>query len=302
MPVIKVGTPYSVFMVVDSEAMLHRAYHAFTNDNLKFTTSTGMLNGAFHGFFNMMNNQIQKHSPKNIIFCWGDKRANLLRKKIYPLYKENRSDSPKEGFDAQLLDVQRAIHAMGYTQYLSKGFEGDDVVFAVVKKQLEEYSLVDPTFRIIILSTDKDILQLVDNRVKVCHVSSSKDIEYDETAVIEKYQLPPSQLADYFCLVGDDNDNVRGIEGIGPKTAVSLLTKNGPIHAWFNNIGNIDASNGIKMKLQAARPQLVLNKKLVSLEYNKAPLDKLTFNENIDPNVLFDKYEEKQVRPYHFLC
>jgi len=301
MPVIKVGDSQDVFMVVDSEAMLHRAYHAFTNQNFTLKTSSGLFSGAFHGFFNMLYNQIQKHSPKDIVFCWGDKRDNLLRKNLYPLYKQNRSDSPKEGFDEQLLDVQRTLYAMGFTQYKSDGYEGDDVVSAVVAWRLNEYASVDPKLQIVILSTDKDILQLVNDRVKVCHVSSSNSTEYTEKEVIEKYLIPPSQLADYFCMVGDENDGVPGIEGIGPKTASSLLIKNGPISNWFNKIGDIDAGKSTKMRLQASRPQLVRNKKLVSLVYNRAPLNKLTFNEKVEPDLFFDKYEETKVRPFLFI-
>ena len=207
MPILTVGNPRTIYMVVDSEAMFHRAYHAFTSDKICLRTSTGALSGGFHGFFSMLYNQVQSFSPKEMIFCWGDKRANLLRRNIYPAYKGNRSDTPRERFDEQLFDVQLVLDVMGFVQYTSQGYEGDDVIATVVKDRLQPYLDSDPTAVIAILSSDKDMLQLVNNRVTVYHVASSIPTEFTPAKVEEKYGVTPALFADYLCLVGDDNDN-----------------------------------------------------------------------------------------------
>jgi len=302
MPVITVGTPSTVYMVVDSEAMFHRAYHAFTSEKICLRTSTDILSGGFHGFFNMLYNQIQSFSPKEIIFCWGDKRANLLRRNLYPAYKGNRSDTPRKGFDEQLLDVMLVLDVMGFIQYTSPGYEGDDVITAVVTEKLQPYIDSDPTAEIAILSSDKDMLQLVNNKVTVYHVASSIPVEFTPTKVEDKYGIRPELLADYFCLVGDDSDNVPGVAGIGPVVAARLLQQNGPIHEWFNKIDEIQATDTVKAKLKASRVQMVISKKLVSLDYNKAPLKKISFMmKDMDPSLFFNKYEETQVQPHYFL-
>jgi len=302
MPVITVGNPSTVYMVVDSEAMFHRAYHAFTSDKYTLRTSTGQLSGGFHGFFNMLHNQIQSFSPKETIFCWGDKRSNLLRRNLYPAYKGNRSDTIRERFDEQVLDVKLALDAMGFIQYIAYGYEGDDVITAVVKDYLQQYIDSDPTADIAILSSDKDMLQLVNKRTTVYHVASSITKDFTPMKVEEKYGVIPELFADYLCLVGDDNDNVPGVTGIGPVVAARLLQQNGAIYEWFDKIDEIKATDVTKKKLKAARTQMVISKKLVSLDYNKAPLTKLSYKmKDMNPDLIFDKYEESQVRPHHFL-
>lgn len=300
MAIITVGNTQTVYFIVDSESLAHIGYYAFTSGEFPFKTTKGLLKGAFHGFFLMLKNQVERHSPEDMYFCWGDKRENLLRKQLYSNYKEHRNSDPKVWLQEQIVDIQLSISLMGYLQYGStKGYEGDDVIASVVKDIISKRQNLD--YKIIILSNDKDMLQLVSDRISVCTPSHSNYVEYTPEIVKEKYGITPEQLSDYFCLVGDSSDNVPGITGIGPKTATQLINDNGNIVEWFNSIENIKASRHIKGILLNNRTNMIISKKLVSLNNYSAPLDKIVFNNNTSPDQVFDKYEMTGIRPHNFL-
>jgi len=174
-----------------------------------------------------------------------------------------------------------------------------------VKSILEKKQNTIEDFKIVIISNDKDMLQLVNERVTVCTPSHSNYVEYTTEKVKEKFGITPDFLSDYLCLVGDSSDNVPGVAGIGPKTAVQLLNDNGRIRDWFANIRDITTSAYIKSVLIGNRENMVISKRLVTLnDFYDAPLDKLDFKGrelSSSPEPIFDKYEMTEIRPYNFL-
>ena len=301
MAIIKVGNPKKTYFIVDSESLAHIGYYAFTAGEHPFVTTGGLLKGAFHGFFLMLKNQIERHSPEDMYFCWGDARENLLRKKLYPPYKEHRETTPRIGLKEQIVDIKHVISLMGYSQYSSdKGYEGDDVIASVLKYIISIKPKQD--YKIVILSNDKDMSQLVDHNVVVCTPSHTNYVEYTVGKVIARFGVPPEWLSDYLCLVGDTSDNVPGVTGIGPKTASQLLNDNGCIAGWFNRIDSIQASENVKKLLINNREDMILSKKLVSLKQYSAPLERLIISNSMtSPDQVFDKYEMTTIRPYNFL-
>jgi DNA polymerase-1 len=301
MPTLTVTVPKSTLLIVDSESLVHRAYHAFTDSQDPLRTTSGLLSGAFYGFFNMLQTQIELYAPETILFSWGDKRSNLLRRKIYPEYKGNRPEESKIGLQEQIFDIKLSLGSMGFLQYWSPGYEADDVIAELAKKYSSQFQSFGSKSKIVILSADKDMLQLVDARITVATFSNNNFTEYDTDKVLNKFGVTPDYLSDYFSLIGDNSDNVPGVEGIGPKIAYKLLNDNGKIQVWFNNIPNINATDSVKQKLINNRETLVLSKKLISLKLHSTPLQKLDFNTIASPDFIFDKYEMKKLRPHNFL-
>lgn len=301
MPTLTVNVSKTTLLIVDSESLVHRAYHAFTDSQEPLRTTSGILSGAFYGFFNMLQTQIALYNPETILFCWGDRRSNLLRRKIYPAYKGNRSEEPKIGLQEQIFDIKLSLAAMGFLQYWSPGYEADDVIAELAKQYSSRFQEADSKSKIVILSADKDMLQLVDQRITVATFSNNNFIEYDIAKVTAKFGVPPDFLSDYFSLIGDSSDNVPGVEGIGPKTAEKLLNENGKIQIWFKDIPNIKASDSVKQKLINNKENLVLSKKLISLKLHTTPFQILDFNTIASPDFIFDKYEMKKLRPHNFL-
>jgi DNA polymerase-1 len=175
------------------------------------------------------------------------------------------------------------------------------VIAELAKKYSSQFQSFGSKSKIVILSADKDMLQLVDARITVATFSNNNFTEYDTDKVLNKFGVTPDYLSDYFSLIGDNSDNVPGVEGIGPKIAYKLLNDNGKIQVWFNNIPNINATDSVKQKLINNRETLVLSKKLISLKLHSTPLQKLDFNTIASPDFIFDKYEMKKLRPHNFL-
>ena len=287
-------------LIVDAESLVYRAYYAFTRDNYIKRTSKGYYNGCFWAFFGWLAKRYQYYQPKEMVICWGDQRRNLKRKEIFPSYKYMRSSKLLPAFFEQVRDIQIALNQLGFKQYLTSGYEADDII-ATLSRKFQKFS----EEKIIILSNDKDLLQLVNERVMCVQIvkgNTGKDKEYDEKKAEEKFGIKPSLISDYLTLLGDASDDVPPIPSIGPKTASMLLIKFGAIAEWFDSIDALDIGKALKQALTDNRKQLIINKKLVCLSLGDVPIGFLTIPEDtITVEQLFDTYEVYDVRPHHFL-
>lgn len=292
------------YLIVDGDYLAHRAYFAFTqmhgSYNTPLKTKTGILSGCFYGFFSALQRKIGDYGPKNIYVCWGDDRENLLRKEWSPEYKSNRT-TMDDAFYWQVGDIKLALAHLKIPQHWAPKYEADDVIATLVHK------FDDGKNSIVVLTADKDMLQLVNENVIVAGLASStkkSDIEYDIKHVTEKYGVGPELIADLLTLTGDKSDGITGVNGIGEKTAASLLSTLGAIKNWVNQIDTIDVSNSLREKLGSSRKQLFLNKKLISLKAVNIELhDIITFSaDSLDSaDAVFDKYEMQQIRPEMFV-
>lgn len=202
----------SKLVLIDGNAILHRAFHALP----PLTTKRGEPINAVYGLISMLLRVIQDLKPTHIAVCFDEKEPTF-RHKEFAAYQAQRPPMADE-LSGQFEKARKVIEAFGIPIYSKVGFEADDVLGTLAKQSKK---------RVVIVTGDRDILQLVDDKVKVylpiVGLSSAKIMGKDE--VIEKMGVAPSQIADYKALVGDPSDNYPGVAGIGPKTAISLLEK-----------------------------------------------------------------------------
>ncbi len=292
------------YLIVDGDYLAHRAYFASTQMhgtyNTPLKTKTGILSGCFYGFFSALYRKIGDYGPKKIFICWGDSRDNLLRREWSSNYKSNRT-TMDDAFYWQLGDIKVALNFMNMIQYWSSRYEADDVIATLCHK------FDDNQNSIVILTADKDMLQLVNENIRVVGLAANAkkfDVEFNIEEVKKRYDVEPNLIADLLTLTGDKSDGIIGVNGIGEKTAAKLLNSLGAIKLWINKLDTIDINETIREKLRDNRDLLILNKRLISLKNVNVELHEIPFftSSNLtSADDVFDKYEMQQIRPEMFL-
>ncbi len=281
-------------LLIDGHAVFHRAYHALP----PLTTSKGELVNAVFGFTSMLLRAIADINPNYIAVAFYTAHPTF-RHQEYTLYKAQRITAPQE-LHEQLPRVKQVVEALNIPIFELAGYEADDVIGTLVRQATEK---ARADLEVIIVTGDRDTLQLVRPKVKVCAPgkSFSDVIYYDEKRVREKYGLDPSQLVDYKALAGDASDNIPGVRGIGDVTATKLLQKFGNIEKLYHNLDKVE-SERIRKMLEADAESAVLSKKLATID-TKVPI-KLNLKEGVlsDYNktavtTLFEELEFKSLIP-----
>lgn len=268
--------------IIDGNAYVHRAFHALP----LLTNSSGQVINAVYGFTRTLLKIVKRDQPDYLAVCF-DSAGPTFRHKEFEQYKATRKIAPYE-LKAQIPMVQEIVAAFNIPVFSMTGYEADDLIATLVRR------LEDQDVEVIIVSGDKDVLQLVAAKVKV--LSEPKEILFDVKGVKEKYGFLPEHIRDYLGLCGDTSDNVPGVKGIGEKTATMLVTQYGSIEDIYSQLENIPPK--IKNKLADAREQALLSKRLVTLEHN-APITVLLPELKSVPIdrekalSLFNKYEFK---------
>ncbi len=246
----------SKLILIDGNAILHRAYHAMP----PLTTKKGEPIGAVHGFVSMLLRVIQDLKPTHLVVAF-DRKEPTFRHKEYKPYQAHRPETDKD-LVLQFDKVKDVIKAFGIPIYDKAGFEADDVIGTLAKqgeKKLEE---------IVIVTGDKDILQLVSDKTKVYlpirGLSESKLMGEEE--VVEKIGVKPSQIDDYKALVGDPSDNYPGVPGVGPKTATKLLSEYETVKDVYKNLKNIPAP--VAKKLEEGKKSAIVCQMLAEIITN----------------------------------
>ncbi len=218
-------------IIIDSNSIIHRAYHALPS----LTTKKGDLVNAVYGFLLVFFKAIREFQPDFIAACF-DFPAPTFRHKKYKGYKAKRPPAPEELYQ-QIPKVKEVLEGFNVPIFEKEGFEADDLIGTISKKFSKKQIL--PKAETIILSGDLDTLQLVDKNTKVYLLKKGvKDtVLYDENLVKEKYGgLTPNQLQDFKALRGDPSDNIPGVTGIGEKIAIELLLKFGSLENLYKEI------------------------------------------------------------------
>ncbi len=275
-------------IIIDSNSVIHRAYHALP----PLTTKKGELVNAVYGFLLVFLKAIREFQPDFIVATF-DLPSPTFRSKIYKEYKAKRPPAPKELYQ-QIPKVKEILKALGVSVFEKEGFEADDIIGAIA--ELAPKKQVLPEIETIILSGDLDTLQLVNPQTKVYALRKGmKDVVlYDKKLVKEKFQgLEPKQLLDFKALRGDPSDNIPGVTGIGEKTAIELLLEFGSLENLYKEIEkNSEKIKKIKPKLKETlikyKEQAFLSRDLARIEKN-IPLD---FNLE---KCRFGKYDKKKV-------
>jgi len=306
------------FVLIDGNAILHRAFHALP----PLTNSKGELTNAVYGFSSMLLKIMDETKPTHIAVCF-DRAKPTFRKQLYVGYQAHR---PKmdDGLTPQIGMVHEVLERMKIPIFELDGYEADDLIGTLAKQATEintnttnvkyqintnkkekkkKIGLLDIgnlTFEIIIVSGDRDMLQLVNHRVKILApiIGITKMIMFDGKIVEEKYGIKPEQVVDFKALVGDSSDNYPGITGIGPKTASELLREYGSLESLYENIKELPPK--ISEKLAKDAEQAALAKKLAQIVTN-APVT-LDINACLVKNIdwkeakkVFEKHEFKSL-------
>ena len=220
-------------VLLDSHAILHRAYHALPD----FTSPTGEPTGALYGVVAMLLKIIEELKPDYIAACF-DLPEPTYRHEVFDGYKAGRAKTD-DSLVAQIIRSRDIFTAFGIPMYEQPGFEADALLGTLVEPKKHHDDL-----RVVIASGDMDTLQLVDDdRVVVYTLKKGiKDtILYDEKTVKERFGFGPDMVPDFKGLRGDPSDNIPGIKGIGEKSATDLIMKFGNIDAIYKKLKKNEA-------------------------------------------------------------
>ena len=242
----------SKLILIDGNAILHRAYHALPPT---LTTRRGEPINAVYGFVSMLLRIIQDLKPTHIAVAF-DRKEPTFRHKEFKDYQAHRPEMDKE-LDSQFDKARDTVTAFGIPIYDKAGFEADDILGTLAKQ-----AKVD---EIVIVTGDRDILQLVTDKVKVyLPIKGLSEAQLmGKKEVVEKMGVAPEQIDDYKALVGDPSDNYKGVPGIGPKTAISLLSKYKDVSTVYKNLDKIDES--VAKKLKEGRKSAKTSQKLAEI-------------------------------------
>lgn len=242
-------------LFIDANSLAHRTFHALP----ELTSPCGEPAGALYGLASILLKIIKEQRP-TYIAAFFDRPEPTFRDTLYADYKAHRLPTA----DALLPQIKEAPHlfeAFGIKTFSEAGFEADDLIGTCV----ERFSKT-PHLTIILLSGDQDLSQLVrDNHVLFQYMRKgiTDFVVFDERGVKEKFGVPPALIPDYKGFIGDVSDNIPGVPGIGPKTAVHLLSKYGSMERIFDVLDEL--SPPLQKKLKGKKDQALLSKNLATI-------------------------------------
>lgn len=247
----------NLLYIVDGHVLIYRAYYAFMKRPL--ITAKGENISALYGFMRMILKFINDKKPDYLVFVF-DSKEKTFRHKIYPQYKAKRLKPPSDLL-AQVEIIKTLVEKLGLSKIEVSGYEADDVIGTIAEKALK-YGM-----KSIIISSDKDVLQLVNDNITV--YANKKGISevdiLDGEKVLDIWGVPPERIVDLLALMGDQSDNVPGVRGIGQTGAVKLIQKFGSLEDLYNNLERLD-NERIKRILEEGRNDAFSSKELVTIK------------------------------------
>ncbi len=237
--------------IIDGSAYIYRAYHAIA----PLSNSKGVPTHAILGFINMVNRLVREKQPAYLAIAF-DSRGPVFRHELYDQYKANRPPMP-EDLSSQIPYIKRFVAAANILMLEEQEVEADDIIASIVKK------FTPLGHKVVIVSGDKDLLQLVSPEVVMW--DPMKDKVMDQQAVRQKYGVGPDQLLDLFALIGDSSDNVPGVPGIGPKTANKLIGDFASLEGLYEQVDGLKKSK-MKENIIEHRDQAYLSRQLIALK------------------------------------
>ncbi|MEW6610888.1 MAG: DNA polymerase I [Patescibacteria group bacterium] len=257
------------FVIIDGNALLHRAFHALP----PLTTTDGKLVNAVYGFALTFLKVLKDLKPKFCAVAF-DTKAPTFRDKMFEAYKAQRITQPQELYD-QIPLIKDMIRAFRLPVIEKDGFEADDIIGTLARKH-ENTKTQEHNLETIIVTGDLDALQLIDEHTNVYTFRKgfTDTMIYDADAVKERFGLAPNQMIDYKALRGDPSDNIPGVKGIGEKTATELLSRYKTLDRLYEGIETHDTPDvkpGIREKLIQGKKDALLSQKLATI-VRDAPL------------------------------
>ena len=251
------------FVLIDGNAIVHRAYHVMP----PLTRKDGTPTGAVQGFFSMILKIIHDLRPNHIAIAFDSPSPNFRKE----LFKEYQSQRPamESDLSPQFGIIQGILRRAKIPVYAVEGLEADDIIGTIAEKAKETGHLV------YILTGDRDMLQLVNHKTTVLAPVKgiSEMVLFDEEKVKEKYGIDPSRFVELKALMGDSSDNYAGVSGIGPKTASGLINEYGTVDNIYKNISKIKSNNPkLAEKLENGKDNAKLAHQLATILTN-APFE-----------------------------
>ncbi|MBU1193609.1 MAG: DNA polymerase I [Proteobacteria bacterium] len=271
--------PKKIYLI-DGSAYLYRAFHAIRS----LATSTGHPTNATFGFARILLKLLKDHHPEYAVIFF-DVKGPTFRHKIYDQYKANRPPMPDE-LSIQIPDIKRLINAFNIPIVEKIGFEADDLVGT--------YSKIaqDKGFEVVMVTGDKDFIQLVTDRCILW--DPMKDTITDVKKISEDMDIEPEQFIHVLGLAGDASDNIPGVKGIGPKTAIKLIAEFGSIENLYDNLDTLEKKKKLYDSLVEYRDSAFLSRDLATIDTKvklKEDIETFRINE-IDTKKAFDLFRE----------
>lgn len=249
-------------VLIDGHALAYRVFFALPLDS--FTTKAGEPTNATYGFTRTLLDILLADDPPKYLAVTFD-QGLTQRDELYPDYKGTREKMPDE-LDIQIERIREVVQAFNVPILECEGYEADDVIGTVARQAAEQ------GVPVLIVTGDQDILQLVDDNIRVQlpdNRTGSETKIYDYDAVVQKLGVRPDQIVDYKALVGDTSDNIPGVAGIGPKTAVRLLEQYDTLENIYEHLD--EQTKGLRAKLEEGREFAFLSQKLARIQLD-API------------------------------
>ncbi len=278
-------------ILVDGNNLLFRSYYATAYNGNFMKNSKGFPTNALFGFANMINKIILEEKPTYILVAFD--KGKTFRHEKYKDYKGGRAETPDE-LKVQFPKAKELLTYMGIKYFEIDNYEADDIIGTFAK-----YCDDDPNFVGTIISSDKDLLQLISNDIDIKLLKQKDYIRYNRDTFFAEYGIEPRNIVDLKALMGDSSDNIPGVKGVGEKTALKLLQEYKTLDGVYENIDNIKGS--IHDKLVNDKESAYTSYELATI-YKEVPMD-ITVDDlvykNTDHQKLNEFYEELEF--YSFL-
>ncbi len=249
-------------VLIDGNNILFRSYYATAYNGNTMKNSKGFPTNAIYGLINMLNKIINEESPEYIMVAFD--KGKTFRHEKYHDYKGGRGETPDE-LKQQFPVAKKIVEALGMTYYEIDNYEADDIIGTFAKKTEE-----DPEFVSTIISSDKDLLQLITDETDVKLLKSVGYVRMTHQEFLNTYGIEPARMVDLKALMGDSSDNIPGVKGVGEKTALNLLKEYKTLDGVYENIDNIKGK--LKEKLETDKDKAYMSYDLATI-YKDVPID-----------------------------
>ena len=248
-------------ILVDGNNLLFRSYYATSYSGVIMKNSKGFPTNGLYGFINMINKIIEEEKPNYILVAFD--KGKTFRHEKYSEYKAGRREIPEE-LKLQFPKAKEVLDAMGIKHFEIDNYEADDIIGTLAKTVDMEDKFIAT-----IISSDKDLLQLISKEVEVKLLKTKGFIRFDEKTFKDTYGTTPIHMIDLKALMGDASDHIQGVKGIGEKTAINLLTKYQSLDNVYEHLNEIGGKT--KEKLEQGKDDAYMSYDLATI-YKEVPI------------------------------
>lgn len=272
------------FLIIDGNNVMFRAYYATAAMGNLMRNTKGNPTNMVYGFINIFNKVIQDNYTHVAVAF--DKGSKTRRHKMYSEYKAGRQKTPDELF-LQIPYILKWLEAMNVHYYMSDDYEADDIVASIAKRFYSSFDEID------VLSNDNDLFQLIKDKEIQLYQKQKEQVKYDKAYLFEDKGIEPIQIPDFKALIGDNSDNLPGVEGIGPVTAAKLLNQYKTLDGIYEHIDEIKGKT---------KERLIKDKETAYFTKDMATLDpSFEFSESEDDFLIKEFNKDELISLYQEL-